>query len=237
MAQFKDRIIEIRTVKASELTDNEGNWRVHPSAQKDAMVGILNITDDEADKMLLVYDPISAMAEMDGTKVIALTDRVTTDDLFLREVLRKLEHEAKFTDDDNAVGGGSPDKPKPNKKGDGMGPMEMELMPFEHYDYLMLAFRDELSWLSAVSVMHIERKADARRTGKIGLCRVLDGKQVVERIIELELELAKYRNLNNAANATIAKRQRGTALKTRTRNADATHACKPGKDLSSGTAQ
>ena len=39
--QIRDRIKELRRVKASELMPNPRNWRTHPKAQLDAMRGVL----------------------------------------------------------------------------------------------------------------------------------------------------------------------------------------------------
>ncbi len=41
MAVIRDRIKELRRVKASELVPNEKNWRRHPKAQADALRGVL----------------------------------------------------------------------------------------------------------------------------------------------------------------------------------------------------
>src|SRR5262245_51881505 len=38
---IRDRIVELRRVKASELRPNPKNWRLHPAAQHDARRGIL----------------------------------------------------------------------------------------------------------------------------------------------------------------------------------------------------
>jgi DNA modification methylase len=38
---IRDRIVELRRVKASELLSNPKNWRTHPKAQQDALRGIL----------------------------------------------------------------------------------------------------------------------------------------------------------------------------------------------------
>jgi hypothetical protein len=38
---IRDRIIDFRRVKASELRPNPRNWRIHPKAQQDALRGIL----------------------------------------------------------------------------------------------------------------------------------------------------------------------------------------------------
>ena len=38
---IRNRVRELRTVKAAELTPNPRNWRTHPKAQQDALKGIL----------------------------------------------------------------------------------------------------------------------------------------------------------------------------------------------------
>lgn len=230
MSQFRDRIVEVRKIKAQELIDNDGNWRVHPDAQKESMTGILNevgkadvllaypseraggaltlfdghlrknidpgeewtvavtdLTDAEADKMLLILDPLAAMAEMNARRVIELTDRVNTDDLALREVMRHLEMDAhralqEETDDEDGEEAAGKEK---------TGPAAMELMPFEHYDYVLCMFKNELDWLAAVDTLGLGRRADQRKTNKIGLCRVIDGKRVIERIQQLEFKVAQ----------------------------------------------
>lgn len=42
MSEIKDRVTEFRRVRASELQDNDGNWRTHQMFQRDALAGILH---------------------------------------------------------------------------------------------------------------------------------------------------------------------------------------------------
>jgi len=104
--KIRDRIKELRRVKASELSPNPRNWRTHPEGQVDALKGILaeigyadaclarelpdgelqiidghmradldpdaelpvlilDLTEEEADKLMVVLDPLAAMAEAD----------------------------------------------------------------------------------------------------------------------------------------------------------------------------
>ncbi len=149
-------------------------------------VAITDLDDAEADKMLLVLDPLAAMAEMNGARVLELTDRVNTDDLMVRELLRKMELEAQRA--------GEEDDDEEKSKKEKTGPAAMELMPFEHYDYVLLIFKNELDWLAAVDTLGLERRADLRKTNKIGLCRVVSGKQVIERIQQLEFRVAQNAN-------------------------------------------
>ena len=109
---IKDRIKELRRVKASELLPNPKNWRTHPDTQKDALkailaevgyadavlayetpkglmlvdghlraettpdnmvpVLILDINEQEADKLLATIDPLAALAHQDTEKLAAL---------------------------------------------------------------------------------------------------------------------------------------------------------------------
>ena len=39
--QIRDRIRELRRVRAAELRPNPRNWRVHPPQQQDALRGVL----------------------------------------------------------------------------------------------------------------------------------------------------------------------------------------------------
>ena len=98
--QIRDRVRELRRVKASELVPNPRNWRRHPKAQAEALRGllqeigyadaliarelpdgrlqlldghlraattpdqevpvlILDVTEDEANKILLTLDPLA----------------------------------------------------------------------------------------------------------------------------------------------------------------------------------
>src|ERR1700730_4088294 len=104
--QIRDRIRELRRVKASELLQNPRNWRRHPAQQAAALRGvlgeigyadallarevdgklmlidghlraettpdqdvpvlILDVTAEEADKILLTLDPLAGLATVDA---------------------------------------------------------------------------------------------------------------------------------------------------------------------------
>jgi ParB-like chromosome segregation protein Spo0J len=118
--KIKDRIRELRRVKASELVPNPRNWRVHPKEQTAALKGllqevgyadallarelpdgklmlvdghlraettpnvevpvlILDVTEAEADKILLTLDPLAGMAEANKAAIEELLKTVTTE--------------------------------------------------------------------------------------------------------------------------------------------------------------
>jgi hypothetical protein len=121
MMEIRDRIKELRRVRASELLVNEKNWRRHIRQQAAALKGllteigyagallarelpdgklmlidghlraettpdskvpvlILDLDEAEADKLLLTFDPLGAMALADQAQMEALLATVRTED-------------------------------------------------------------------------------------------------------------------------------------------------------------
>ena len=204
---IRDRIKEFRRVPSAELEDNDKNWRTHPFAQTAAMAEILesigiagallayysdrnggkltlidgherkgnhdaewptlilDVNDDEADKLLATYDPLSAMAEANTTKLTELLATVKTEGPALTNMLHRLSIENKEKG------------PKP-EPGDPLGgPPEMELQPFEHYDYVMLLAKNSHDWLSLVDLFDIKPVKFTLKDGKrkkFGRGRVID---------------------------------------------------------------
>jgi hypothetical protein len=128
--KIRDRIKELRRVRARDLVRNPKNWRVHPKAQvralralltevgyADALIArelpdgrlqlidghlraettpdelvpvlLLNVTEEEADKLLATLDPLAAMAESNADRLRALLETVRSDDEAVRELLRR----------------------------------------------------------------------------------------------------------------------------------------------------
>jgi len=133
--EIRDRIKELRRVKASELVPNPKNWRRHPKEQSAAMRGLLNeigyagallarelpdgklqlidghlrlnttpkatvpvlvldVTEAEADKILLTFDPISAMAQADQAQMEVLLATVRTEDKAIAAMLERVAGES-----------------------------------------------------------------------------------------------------------------------------------------------
>ncbi len=108
--QIRDRIKELRRVRADSLRPHPKNWRTHPNAQRDALRGVLadvgyadallarelddgqlelidghlraettpdaevpvlvlDVSAEEADKILLTHDPLAALAGIDQQRV------------------------------------------------------------------------------------------------------------------------------------------------------------------------
>lgn len=59
----------------------------------------------------------------------------------------------------------------------------MELKAFEHYDYIVFVFKNQMDWLNAVNAFGLERvDAGYGKTKKVGIGRVLDGARLLEKI-------------------------------------------------------
>lgn len=132
--KIRDRIKELRRVKASELRPHANNWRSHPPEQQDALRGVLaevgwadaalvrelpdgtyglldghlrsdlagdakipvlvlDVTEEEAAKILATHDPLASMAEADEQKLGELLAQIDTESEALQAMLDGLAEE------------------------------------------------------------------------------------------------------------------------------------------------
>lgn len=132
--QLRDRITDLKRIKASDLAPHPKNWRTHPREQRDALRGVLaeigiadallvretktgyqildghcraeetpdtewpclvvDLTDEEAEKLLATHDPIAAMAEADAEVLRELLAGVETENDAVAKMLEAMEREA-----------------------------------------------------------------------------------------------------------------------------------------------
>jgi hypothetical protein len=126
--KIKDRIKELRRVKADALRPNPRNWRSHPQRQRDVLCGVLaeigyagallarelpdgslelidghlraettpdmevpvlvlDLSEQEADKLLALHDPLAGMAEADREVLHDLAARIETENDAVRTLL------------------------------------------------------------------------------------------------------------------------------------------------------
>jgi hypothetical protein len=130
--EIRDRIKELRKVKASELLPNPKNWRKHPDGQANALRGMLSeigyadaliayetpnglmlidghlraettpdsmvpvlitdLTEDEADKVLVTLDPLSGMAETDKIALAEILNNTQIQQSNLADMLQEMSH-------------------------------------------------------------------------------------------------------------------------------------------------
>lgn len=141
--KIRDRVKELRKVKASDLIPNPKNWRTHPTKQKDALKGVLSeigyadallarelpdgslmlldghlraettpdqevpvlvldLTEEEGDKLLATLDPLASLAEQDDEKLAELLEGISTDNEALQEMLDELAGEEIELEEENA---------------------------------------------------------------------------------------------------------------------------------------
>jgi DNA modification methylase len=139
--KFRNRVRELRRVKAADLVPNPRNWRTHPKGQQDALRGILaevgyadallarelpdgslmlvdghlraettpdqevpvlvlDISEAEADKLLLSLDPLAALAETNAVALDALLREVDTGSEGLQQMYADLAEAAELYQDD-----------------------------------------------------------------------------------------------------------------------------------------
>tara|TARA_R110000824_G_scaffold386079_1_gene580549 strand:+ start:306 stop:977 length:672 start_codon:yes stop_codon:yes gene_type:complete len=128
--QIKNRVKELRQIKASELIPNDKNWRKHPKWQHDGMravlenigyagaliayenegqlvlidghlrqemtpdeevpVLILDVNEQEADILLATYDPLTAMANEEGSVLHELLGGIESQNDDIRTLLQDI---------------------------------------------------------------------------------------------------------------------------------------------------
>src|SRR5208337_4529201 len=79
---------------ARELADGrleliDGHLRAETTPDAIVPVLVLDVTEEEADKLLLTLDPLAAMAKADTERLKALLERVHTDDDSVRELFKR----------------------------------------------------------------------------------------------------------------------------------------------------
>jgi len=147
---------------------------VDPKTPVPVLVG--NWSPEAEAKILATLDPVGAMASGDQGAYAKLIEQVEADGLWVRDLLHQTAagieaadaEEAQAGDDDDAVH--LPD---------------MECQPFEHYDYVMLMFRNDQDFQQACELLGIQKVQIAYPGGlrKIGIGRCIDGAKAIDRLV------------------------------------------------------
>lgn len=89
---YADALLVRETPDGLMLID--GHLRAETTPKANVPVLVLDVTEEEADKLLLTLDPLAAMAEMDGAATQALLEGVETESEGVRAMLAGLQDEA-----------------------------------------------------------------------------------------------------------------------------------------------
>jgi len=164
------------------LTLIDGHERSRDFADLEWPVLITDLNDQEADALLATLDPIAALAIIDERMQQDLLASLDTDALPppWADLLTSLDE---HHDDQSGadLSQSSAENPVP----------EMELLPYEHYDYLMVMFRDIMDFGYAIDRLGLEKRAYStdlvakenrgRRIRRIGLCRVISWEELKQK--------------------------------------------------------
>jgi hypothetical protein len=213
--QIRNRVKELRHVRAGDLRPNPKNWRVHTEEQENALRGVLaevgyadallvrelsdedgalelidghlraettpdqvvpvlvlDVTEEEADKILATLDPLADMAQTNKTAFEELLGTVR----FRSEAVQAMLADLSKAFGDEA---GKPAESKP----------ELDISPelFERHDYLVVVFDDEMDWnvacerfgLTTVANAVIDKSSTIRQKG---LGRVITAKRLLREL-------------------------------------------------------
>lgn len=207
--RFKNRIIELRYMRAGDIRRNPKNWRIHDDRQRAAVESIMSevgiagalaayldpetgepilfdghlradlddnevmpvlitdLTPEEADKILASFDVLGSMANTDVAKLLGLAQTVEFDSHDLTAAISGLlrQDPAVF----GTVAPGVTEKP--------IVP-EMELLPQEHYDYVLVLARTRADWHRLLGILRLERTRQPH-TRKVGLGRLIEASRLI----------------------------------------------------------
>jgi hypothetical protein len=135
---------------------------------------ILDVTDEEADLLLLALDPIAGMATASADELNALLSTTHPGTVALEDLLLELGRQG-----DEPFGGQTPGLTSTDDPTPAMG-----LNHFEHYDYVVVLAKNSHDWLMLQDLLGIEqvefRLSDGRR--QFGLGRVIDASALLARL-------------------------------------------------------
>ena len=140
---------------------------------------VTDLDDDEADMLLQAYDPVGGLAMVDKQMLDQLREQQEFDDASVRimlDGLHGIDGEKK-----NPKGSGGNDNLNAEKPKD-KSIVEMELQPYEHYDYIMIVCKTTFDWNWLTDRFNIVKKdgSNDHRVTKIGLGRCITGSEVID---------------------------------------------------------
>jgi ParB-like chromosome segregation protein Spo0J len=196
-AVFRDRIKELRRVKAGELRSNIKNWRLHPEGQRSALAGVLAevgfvgaVIAREVEGGLELLDghlraDLAAGSEVpvlivdvnddEAAKILATYDPLSSMSLIDGKALSALLADVEF--DDNAdlrrLLSDLHEQVIEDHAAAGETPREVEgmaLQPHEHYDYLVVLSTTPQEWNVLCDRLGL---VPEKRRRRMGTCRAI----------------------------------------------------------------
>lgn len=211
--RIRDRIKELRRVKASELKEHPKNWQEHPEGQRDALRGVLAeigyaealVARELADGTLeLINGHLRAevtpemevpvlvvdVDEDEAATLLATMDPIGrlahTNHNELRALLGGVKPEdASVRELIDDLARGLPCEANEGGEADAtdQGPAEMNLRPHEHYDYVLVLARTSHDWNRLAEFLGLEKIPIGRRR-KLGYGRGYPAERLLELLEE-----------------------------------------------------
>jgi len=206
--RYRNRIAELKEVRVGDLKRSPWNWRKHPVEQRTALDGILrevgiaapaiarrlpdgglelidghlradlandpdakipvvvlDVTEEEAKKLLATFDPLAAQAQADTDLLRDLLGQFEAQDAEVRRLVDQIR------DDFLRETARPPKEYAP-------GPKEMELLPNEHYDCLVILARNRLEWNRLCDLLGVEVRTKPG-THRVGIMRGIPAERLL----------------------------------------------------------
>ena len=158
---------------ARELDDGslmliDGHLRAETTPDTKVPVLVLDVTEEEADKILATLDPVTGLAKTNDAALTSLLEQIETESEAMQRMLDGLVKEDKAA--------GSAEQP------------ELEISPelFERHDYLVFYFDNEFDWQVATEALGVKTVLSDQVGGTKfrhkGIGRVLPASKLLELI-------------------------------------------------------
>ena len=143
---------------------------VSPDTPVPVLIG--SWSEDAERKILATLDPVASMAKGDAEAYAQLVAQVTTDSLEVRDLMDIVQAALRMQPDEEEAAAAP--------EGESVLP-EMELRPFEHYDYVLVLARSTPDWEALCEALGLERVNASPIPGKtkIGLARAVEASKVL----------------------------------------------------------
>ena len=151
----------------------DGHARKTVTDPKQVLPVLVGDWSEEAEKKILAtLDPVGAMAQGDSEAYAKLVEMVNAESLWVRDLIHNTQA---------GLVAAEVDDPEEQLEPSAVLP-QMECQPFEHYDYIMLLYRNEQDFQQACEHLGIQRVQVTYPGGKqkIGLGRCVDGMKALK---------------------------------------------------------
>lgn len=173
---LKAALAEIGLADASlvrELPDGrlmliDGHLRADLAKGETVPVLVLDVTEEEADKLLAILDPLVGMASVNAEAQRELLESIEAHEAGLRKMLADLLAEARQAEFRE-------DRARSREIDDGLS--AMELQPHEHYDYVIVLARSTHEWNRLCELLDLGKVRTFH--GKIGVGRGLPASRLI----------------------------------------------------------